>query len=279
VSSNANSVASKFTYQGQELEEELGKNTYAYQWRDYDPAIGRFNKIDRFSETYQSMTPYHFSANNPIFFREIAGDSINISDLYKKDENGEYINKNRVEAFERFAKTKDGKKFLADYASKGQVIAGHEFKKDGKYHKKKIDLNYTAKKAKVAGSEGTTGVSKPSDENNNRWQINVNLSSTGSDQMDLLNTIVHENFIHVDRSSKDIVDDGEYNHSNINVSVMGMSKVWYHWQHLQENVDSRSSKKSPYSTAGYRILLENNKELKKYKNATEVWYSMWKFVY
>lgn len=73
---NGNSTAEKFKFQGQELEEELGKNTYAYQWRDYDPALGRFNKIDRFAEKYQSMTPYHFTANNPIRFVEIAGDSI-----------------------------------------------------------------------------------------------------------------------------------------------------------------------------------------------------------
>ncbi|MCL6220781.1 RHS repeat-associated core domain-containing protein [Zunongwangia pacifica] len=64
------------TYQGKEDEKELGKNTYAFGWRDYDPAIGRFNKIDRFAEKYYAVTPYHFSANNPIFFREINGDSI-----------------------------------------------------------------------------------------------------------------------------------------------------------------------------------------------------------
>ncbi|MEE9337836.1 MAG: RHS repeat-associated core domain-containing protein, partial [Methylococcaceae bacterium] len=64
------------TYQGKEDEKDLGKNTYAFGWRDYDPAIARFNKIDRFAEKYQSMTPYHFSGNNPIFFREIKGDSI-----------------------------------------------------------------------------------------------------------------------------------------------------------------------------------------------------------
>ncbi|ALM08802.1 hypothetical protein SB49_14055 [Sediminicola sp. YIK13] len=64
------------TYQGQELEEELGKNTLAFQWRDYDPAIARFNKIDRFAEKYVSHSPYAFTKNNPIAFREIKGDSI-----------------------------------------------------------------------------------------------------------------------------------------------------------------------------------------------------------
>src|SRR5690606_22183436 len=75
----------KYKYQGQELEEEFGKNTYAYQWRDYDPAIARFNKIDRFSEKYYSISPYAFTANNPIYFKEIKGDSINVADLRDKN--------------------------------------------------------------------------------------------------------------------------------------------------------------------------------------------------
>nr|WP_282161196.1 RHS repeat-associated core domain-containing protein [Ulvibacterium marinum] len=76
VSANTNSTAEKFKYQGKEYEEELDKNTYAFGWRDYDPAIARFNKIDRFAEKYHAVTPYHFSKNNPIFFREINGDSV-----------------------------------------------------------------------------------------------------------------------------------------------------------------------------------------------------------
>ncbi len=76
VSPNGNSIAQKWKFQGQELEEELGKNTYAYQWRDYDPAIGRFNKIDRFAEKYYQESPYHFTKNNPLIFTEIKGDSI-----------------------------------------------------------------------------------------------------------------------------------------------------------------------------------------------------------
>jgi RHS repeat-associated protein len=71
-----NSTAQKFKLQGQELEEELGKNTYAYQWRDYDPALGRFNKIDRFAIKYESHSPYGFTKNNPIRYREMKGDSI-----------------------------------------------------------------------------------------------------------------------------------------------------------------------------------------------------------
>jgi len=74
----------KREFADEEFEEELGKNTVAFQWRDYDPAIARFNKIDRFAEKYADLTPYHFTANNPIFFREIKGDSIDVSKLSAK---------------------------------------------------------------------------------------------------------------------------------------------------------------------------------------------------
>lgn len=66
----------KYGYNGEEEEGELGKNVIAYQWRDYDPAIGRFNKIDRFAVKYYSKSTYGFSANNPIRIREIKGDSL-----------------------------------------------------------------------------------------------------------------------------------------------------------------------------------------------------------
>ncbi|WP_422107276.1 RHS repeat-associated core domain-containing protein [Winogradskyella sp.] len=79
VSANVNSQASKYKYQGQEFEDELGKDTYAYQWRDYDPALGRFGKIDRFAEKYESHSSYAFTINNPIKYREIAGDSISVT--------------------------------------------------------------------------------------------------------------------------------------------------------------------------------------------------------
>jgi len=89
VSGNANSQAEKYKYQGQELEEELGKDTYAYQWRDYDPALMRFNKIDRFAEKYVDASPYSYVTNNPISYREIKGDSILV---IFKDKDGNKLN-------------------------------------------------------------------------------------------------------------------------------------------------------------------------------------------
>ncbi len=78
ISSN---IALKKKFAGEEFEDELGKNTVAFQWRDYDPAIARFNKIDRYAEKYLDISPYSYTANNPIRFREIKGDSLNVYDL------------------------------------------------------------------------------------------------------------------------------------------------------------------------------------------------------
>jgi hypothetical protein len=44
----------------------------------YDPAIGRFNRIDRFADKYYPLSPYSFTANNPIKYVDINGDSIYI---------------------------------------------------------------------------------------------------------------------------------------------------------------------------------------------------------
>jgi len=74
-----NGVGHKFEYSNKETEDELGKNTIAFGWRDYDPALGRFNKIDRFAEKYYKLTPYGYAGNNPILISDIQGDSLRIS--------------------------------------------------------------------------------------------------------------------------------------------------------------------------------------------------------
>ena len=71
VSSNANSVASKFKYQGVEHEEALGLNLYEMDWRNYDPALGRFTSID--PVTHHSQSTYTAFDNNPIFWADPSG--------------------------------------------------------------------------------------------------------------------------------------------------------------------------------------------------------------
>ena len=66
----------KYLYNGKELIEDAGLQYYDYGARMYDPAIGRFNRIDRFSEKYVEFSTYNYAANNPINFVDFQGDSI-----------------------------------------------------------------------------------------------------------------------------------------------------------------------------------------------------------
>ena len=68
VSSNANSVASKYKFNNKELNEELGLNMYDFGARMLDPALGRWFSIDPLAENSLDLNPYHFVANNPLIF-------------------------------------------------------------------------------------------------------------------------------------------------------------------------------------------------------------------
>ena len=62
-----------YKYNGKELQET---GMYDYGQRHYMPDIGRFNRPDRFSEKYVNLSTYSYTANNPIRFTDIQGDSI-----------------------------------------------------------------------------------------------------------------------------------------------------------------------------------------------------------
>lgn len=53
---------------------------YEYGARNYDPAVGRFFNIDRLSEKYETLSPYNYTANNPIKFVDVDGEWIDIFD-------------------------------------------------------------------------------------------------------------------------------------------------------------------------------------------------------
>lgn len=71
VSSFGNSTAQKFKYNGKELNESLGLNLYEMDFRQYDPAIGRFNVIDPI--THYSLSPYVAFDNNPVYWADPSG--------------------------------------------------------------------------------------------------------------------------------------------------------------------------------------------------------------
>src|SRR5690606_37613300 len=48
----------KYKFNGKELQDELGLNVTAMDFRQYDYALGRFLVMDRLSELAYSLTPY-----------------------------------------------------------------------------------------------------------------------------------------------------------------------------------------------------------------------------
>ncbi|WP_257984648.1 RHS repeat domain-containing protein [Psychroflexus sp. MES1-P1E] len=70
-----NTVISEHPYgfNGKELDESLSLNVIEMDWRQYNPAIGRFNVVDTFAEFMYNHTPYHFSYSDPISFSDPTG--------------------------------------------------------------------------------------------------------------------------------------------------------------------------------------------------------------
>ena len=67
------SSAFKYKYNGKEFQDELGLNVTAMDFRQYDPAIGRFNGMDRLAELVPNMSPYRFAFNNPVYWSDPTG--------------------------------------------------------------------------------------------------------------------------------------------------------------------------------------------------------------
>ncbi len=80
ANSCGNEQAQNYKYNGKEYEDSFGLNMYEYGARNYDPAVGRFFNIDRLSEKYESISPYNYTANNPVRFIDVDGEWIDIFD-------------------------------------------------------------------------------------------------------------------------------------------------------------------------------------------------------
>ncbi|MCC9020261.1 DUF6443 domain-containing protein [Flavobacterium lipolyticum] len=66
-------TSNKYKYNGKELQDELGLNITAMDFREYDNALGRFFGIDRLAEFAPAITPYRFGFDNPIMYTDPTG--------------------------------------------------------------------------------------------------------------------------------------------------------------------------------------------------------------
>ena len=73
TSSLGNSVAQRWKYNGKEYDESLDINTYDFGARNYDPALGRWMNLDPLAIAYNEYSPYNYTLNNPIYFKDPDG--------------------------------------------------------------------------------------------------------------------------------------------------------------------------------------------------------------
>jgi RHS repeat-associated protein len=76
-----------FKFQGKELVGDFGLGWYDFQWRQYDPVLGRFNSVDPMAHLMRRVSPFAFVFNNPLRF--IDPDGMVPGDFY--EENGNFI--------------------------------------------------------------------------------------------------------------------------------------------------------------------------------------------
>lgn len=72
---HANTSDYRYGFQGQELDNEIkGEgNSINFKYRMHDPRVGRFFAVDPLSPQYAHYTPYSFSGNKVIAFKELEG--------------------------------------------------------------------------------------------------------------------------------------------------------------------------------------------------------------
>jgi RHS repeat-associated protein len=234
-----------YTFSGKEKDAETGYSYFGARYYDSDLSV--WLSVDPLADKYPSMSPFMYVAGNPVMLVDPDGREIILQELYRKNKKEEYIHKNGVRQFEAFAKTKMGQFILGKFAKKGQVIAGHEYKRDGVFHRAKIDLVLRGNKGLTKGRQGETsdntanGLVKI-----NRLQIGIEWDERYHD-MSAIETIGHEILIHAFQKAYDYMDNEKLDNSNINKSLKKFGKKNNYntgnFQHFQERLYDRRLEK------------------------------------
>ena len=273
----------KFGYNSKETEDKFGLNSIDFGARTQMPDIGRFTSVDRFSENFSNLSGFQMANNNPIRYIDVNGDSITVANNILSDK---VLN----QAFLAFASTSVGYAFLQQYAKKGQSFGGIKFNSDGKFHKKKININYTAEVDNTS-ADGTTGHTTNSQLRYLKPEfinINININLDGDQQFykkkdlfGLAEVFFHESFIHGDLSTSDYLDDNKFNFSNLPNNSYISSAYDEHKQHAAVSQSySNFGSNTPFKFGGdnvFRGLQEAAKTLHKNYSNGFILRMMWDF--
>ncbi len=140
----------RYGYNTQEKSLEIdpnGNHNTAEFW-EYDARSGR--RWNRDPKPITGISDYATFAGNPILHSDALGDSINLGNLYDKDKKGNLIHRSDVQAFEAFAMTKEGRKWISERAHSGFKLQGEiykdlniDIKEEGNLSKQGIDYKIT----------------------------------------------------------------------------------------------------------------------------------------
>jgi RHS repeat-associated protein len=86
---SVNGFQNRWEMQGHESEKTFGLNRVNFGARIYNPAIGRFDRIDAFSEEYLPYSPYNYVLNNPIIIVDPDGNKP--LDDFIFDQRGDFV--------------------------------------------------------------------------------------------------------------------------------------------------------------------------------------------
>jgi hypothetical protein len=232
----------------------------------------QFITTDPLSEKYYSLSPYNYVANNPLIYIDPDGMQIDISALIKS--------KDHAQAFIIFAKTKEGKRFLDKYASKGQKLeyggkVFYEAKEAGKYDKKGVDLNY------MVGPDKTGSSTKATANGKNDFDVNIEIAKEGFGSDDktfnLTKSISHESFLHGEIETKDILD-GKRDLSSVPEEYRQYGAHSDHYYVSREYfADSKDPNVQSFPTNTLSVLRQASNQLGLKYSDTQIKTIMWQF--
>ena len=95
VDEHSSSEEMPYKFNGKELDQETG--LYYYGARYMTPIISLFLNTDRFREKYPFLSAYNFCKGNPIKFKDINGDSLNMNNVIMMDRLNSTNNMEQIE--------------------------------------------------------------------------------------------------------------------------------------------------------------------------------------
>ena len=105
-------------YNGKELDKMHGLNTYDYGARQYNPVLGRWDRVDPLCEKYYSINPYAYCANNPVSFIDPNG----CDSIFAK--NGDFIGDDGKNTGNVYCVSGSTKKAVKSATEKGECYSG-----------------------------------------------------------------------------------------------------------------------------------------------------------